>query len=78
MQTTTSETSFFVQARLNREQARSAERAILNELINNDNVADDQRAEAADNMIDVQRRIERESAAESMIEAKGFLNRGAI
>ena len=70
--TTTSETSFFVQARLNREQARSAERAILNELINNDNIGDDQRAEAADNMLDVQRRIERESAAESMIEAKGF------
>jgi len=70
--TTTSEASFFVQARLNREQARSAEREILTELINNDNVEVDQRAQAADNMIDIQRRIERESAAESMIEAKGF------
>ena len=70
--TTTSEASFFVQARLNREQARSAEREILTELINNDNVEVEQRAQAADNMIDIQRRIERESAAESMIEAKGF------
>jgi len=70
--TTTSESSFFVQARLNREQSRSAEREILTELINNDNVEADQRAQAADNMIDIQRRIERESAAESMIEAKGF------
>ena len=70
--TTTSENSFFVQARLNREQARSAEKEILTGLINNDNVEAEQRAQAADNMIDIQRRIERESAAESMIESKGF------
>ena len=66
------ESSFFVQARLNREQARSAEKEILTGLINNENVESEQRAQAADNMIDIQRRIERESAAESMIEAKGF------
>ena len=70
--TTSRESSFFVQARLNREQARSAEREILTELINNMNVEAEQRSRAADNMIDIQRRIERESAAESMIEAKGF------
>ena len=70
--TTTSEASFFVQARLNREQARAAERDVLTSLINNNNVEADQRAQAADNMMDIQRRIERESAAESMIEAKGF------
>ena len=70
--TATSETSFFVQARLNREQSRSAEKEILTSLINNDVVEAEQRAQAADNMIDIQRRIERETAAESMIEAKGF------
>ena len=70
--TTTSEASFFVQARLNREQSRAAEQDILTGLINNNNVGADQRAQAADNMINIQRRIERESAAESMIEAKGF------
>ena len=70
--TTTNEASFFVQARLNREQARSAEKEILTGLINNDNIEAEQRANAAENMIDIQRRIERESAAESMIEAKGF------
>ena len=70
--TTTSEASFFVQARLNREQSRSAEKSILTGLINNDNVEAEQRSQAADNMIDIQRRIERESASESMIEAKGF------
>ena len=70
--TAASETSFFVQARLNREQARSTEKEILTGLINNDSVEAEQRAQAADNMIDIQRRIERETAAESMIEAKGF------
>ena len=70
--TTTSEGSFFVQARLNREQARAAERDILTELINNDNVEAEQRGQAANNMIDIQRRIERETAAEAMIEARGF------
>jgi len=64
--------SFFVQQRLNREQSRSGERVILNELINNANVAVDQRAQAADAMLEIQRRIERETAAEALIESKGF------
>ena len=64
--------SFFVQARLNREQSRSNERSILNELISNNNVDADQRAQAADAMLEIQRRIERETAAEALIESKGF------
>lgn len=66
------ESSFFVQARLNREQSRSSERAILTELINNSNVEQEQRAQAADAMLEIQRRIERETAAEALIESKGF------
>lgn len=69
---TNSSSSFFVQARLNREQSRSSERVILNELINNSNVEVAQRAQAADAMLEIQRRIERETAAESLIESKGF------
>jgi len=64
--------SFFVQARLNREQSRSSERVILNELINNNNVEVEHRAQAADAMLEIQRRIERETAAEALIESKGF------
>ena len=64
--------SFFVQARLQREQTRSSERAILNDLINNSNVEAEQRATAAEAMIEIQRRIERETAAEALIESKGF------
>ena len=66
------ETSFFVQQRLNREQSRSNERSILNDLINNNNVATEQRAQAADAMLEIQRRIERETAAEAVIKSKGF------
>ena len=69
---TSSGSSFFVQARLNREQNRSSERSILNDLINNNNVAVEQRAQAADAMLEIQRRIERETAAEALIESKGF------
>lgn len=64
--------SVFVQNRLTREQNRSSERAILNELINNANVSEEQRSEAADSMLDIQRRIERETAVEALIEARGF------
>jgi len=69
---TNSSSSFFVQARLNREQSRSGERAILNDLINNANVEVEHRAQAADAMLEIQRRIERETAAEALIESKGF------
>ena len=62
----------FVQNRLAREQVRSNEQAVLNDLINNANVSDYQRAQAADQMMEIQRRIERESAAEVLIESKGF------
>ncbi|MCL1863284.1 MAG: SpoIIIAH-like family protein [Defluviitaleaceae bacterium] len=64
--------SFFVQNRLTREQNRSSERSVLNDLINNSMVADEQRAQAADQMLEMQRRIERETAAEALIESKGF------
>ena len=66
------ETSFFVQSRLHREQSRSNERSILNDLINNANVEAEQRAQAADAMLEIQRRIERETAAEAVIKSKGF------
>jgi len=65
-------TSFFVQAKFDREQSRSKEKTLLTEMINNVNLGDDIKAEAADAMMDIQRRIERETAAEAMIEAKGF------
>ncbi|MCL2873880.1 MAG: SpoIIIAH-like family protein [Defluviitaleaceae bacterium] len=63
---------FFVEAKLEREQARSKQRDILLEMINNDNIEQAQRAESANAMLEIQSRIEKETASEAMIEAKGF------
>lgn len=69
---TSSDSSYFVQAKLDREQARSKQKDILTEMINNSNVEQAQKAECANVMLEIQQRIEKETAAESMIEAKGF------
>nr|WP_317356524.1 SpoIIIAH-like family protein [uncultured Tyzzerella sp.] len=66
------DTSYFVQAKLEREQARAKQKDILTEMINNENIEQDKKATAADEMLKIQERIEKETAAEAMIEAKGF------
>ncbi len=63
---------FFVQAKLEREQARAKQTDLLLEVVNNTNIDQTKRAEAADAMLEIQKRIEKETAAEAMIEAKGF------
>ena len=42
------------------------------EMINNTNVDDTKKQECADNLLEIQQRIEKETAAEAMIESKGF------
>jgi stage III sporulation protein AH len=69
---TSSDSSFFIQAKLNREQARSGQMASLTEMVNNQNITAEQRAEKAAQMADILGRMEREAAAEALIEAKGF------
>lgn len=69
---TSSDSSYFVQAKLDREQARAKEKDILTEMLNNDNVEQAKKSECADAMLNIQQRIEKETAAEAMIEAKGF------
>lgn len=64
--------TYFVQAKLEREQARAKEKDILTEMINNANVAQEQKASCADSMLEIQKRIEKETAAEAMIKSKGF------
>ena len=66
------DSSFFIQAKLNREQARSSQMSSLTEMINNTNIAQEQRAVTAEQLLEIQTRIERETAAEALIEAKGF------
>ncbi len=66
------DTSYFLQAKLDREQARAKQKDILTEMLSDENLDTAKKEECADNMLEIQKRIEKETAAESMIEAKGF------
>ncbi|KXL53049.1 SpoIIIAH-like protein [Anaerotignum neopropionicum] len=63
---------FFAEAKLDREQARAKQKDILSEMMNNENVSQSQKDKCSDSMLKLQERIEKETAAEAMIEAKGF------
>ena len=60
------------QAKVNREQVRSKNKEMLLEIINNVNIADDQKQDAIDAMIHLTDISEREAAVEMLLEAKGF------
>lgn len=66
------DSSYFVQAKLDREQSRNKQKDMLNEMLNNENIDDEKKNEVTTAMLEIQQRIEKETAAESMIEAKGF------
>lgn len=68
----TDDNTYFVQAKLEREQARAAQKDMLTEIINNANVDEAKKAECTDSIVELQERIEKETAAEAMIESKGF------
>jgi stage III sporulation protein AH len=63
---------YFVSAKLEREQSRAKEKEILTQMIGNENLNKEDISEVASALLDIQRRMERETAAEAMIEAKGF------
>ncbi len=63
---------FFVEAKLEREQSRAKQKDYLVEVINNESVDEDEKKLASDKIISIQERIEKETACEAMIEAKGF------
>ena len=67
-----SASSYFVQAKLDREQARSRQKELLMSMINDEKLESEQKASAAEAMMEIQSRIERESAAETLIESRGF------
>lgn len=64
--------TYFVQAKLEREQARASQKDMLTDMINNSNIDDTKKQECADSLLEIQQRIEKETAAEAMIESKGF------
>ena len=64
--------AYFIQARLEREQSRARQTDILMNMMGDMQGNTEQVSIITDAMLEIQRRIERETAAEAMIESKGF------
>ncbi len=64
--------NYFAEAKLDREQSRAKQKDILTEMLNNDNISETQKSACSDSMLELQQRLEKETAAEAMIKAKGF------
>lgn len=60
------------QAKLNREQTRSKAKEMLLEIINNENLSEDAKKDAVSKMLSMTERMEKESATENQLAAKGF------
>lgn len=65
---------YTAKVKLNREQVRSKNRETLQAIIDNETLDDVQKQAAVDEMITLTDIAEKESAAEMMLEAKGFAN----
>lgn len=63
---------FAAEVKLNREQVRSQNKETLLEVINNTNISEDQKQDAVGAMVAMTDVAERETAAEMLLEAKGF------
>lgn len=63
---------FAAEVKLNREQVRSQNKETLLEVINNTNISEEQKQDAINSMIAMTDVAERESAAEMLLQAKGF------
>ena len=70
----TAASDFAAQAKLSREQIRSQNKADLQSIINNQELGDEQKQEAVSTMVSMADLTETESAAELLLEAKGFEN----
>ncbi len=68
----TGASGFAAQAKVSREQVRSANKETLLEIINNENLGDDQKQEAVSSMVNMTDLAEQEEAAELLLEAQGF------
>lgn len=71
---TVANADYAAQVKLNREQVRSKNRETLQAIIDNETLAEDKKQAAVDEMIALTEMSEKESAAEMMLEAKGFTN----
>ena len=68
----TGASTYMAQARIDREQVRSQNKEALNEIINNTNLSEAERQSAVQSLVEMTDLIEKETAAEQMLEAQGF------
>lgn len=63
---------YFASAKLNREQTRAKNKEMLMDLIDNAGISEEQKQDAVNNVVGMTEIAEKESAAEILLEAKGF------
>ena len=65
---------YIANVQLSREQVRAKNKETLNEIINNPSVDEASRQVAVNDMVEMTQVAEKENAAETLLQAKGFLN----
>ena len=68
----TGASTYMAQAKINREQIRSQNKETLLEIINNSQLSEEERQSALASMVSMTEMVEKEAAAELLLEAKGF------
>lgn len=68
----TASDDYFVEEKLLRDQSRAQQVEKLTEYVANENLDQETKAKAAENLLEIQERIEKESGAEALLRAKGF------
>lgn len=68
----TGASTYAAQARISREQIRSSNKETLLEIINNEGLSQEEKQSAVESMVSMTEQMEKEAAAESLLEAKGF------
>ena len=69
---TAESSAYFAEAKLDREQSRAKQKDILNDMLENKNISQEQKEKCTESMLELQQKIEKETAAEAMIKYKGF------
>ena len=64
--------SYFVEEKMLREQSRAMQVEELTQYVANENLDKEAKSKAAENLLAIQERIEKESSAEALLRAKGF------
>lgn len=68
----TGASTYMAQVKINREQVRSQNKEALNEIINNTALSEAERQSAVQSLVDLSEIVEKETAAEQLLEAQGF------